>query len=244
MHEDDVDPGAVVEQEPGVIVERRSLLASLGALALTAGLGTRARSEEAMPALLTYDDFLRAANPLAKRLVADTTLAGQDTYLHSIAALAVRLAGVPVPELRDSGQGAGPGTFIGANPGGESFTVLHWKMAPGSEIRRHAHTYGNVVTIALEGEVRVENFEMVGPRDFTAPGTFKVRRTVDQWLTAGGANLVSLERNYIHGSRAGRSGARGLDITTRLREKRPTPYLDIGGRAPDADGLLEAAWTV
>lgn len=220
-----------------VMVERRTALGLLlGALA-----GSMARAEA--DARLTLEGFLAEANPLARRLVGDATAMGQDAYLHALAALAVRLANVPVPEMRDSGQGAGPGTFIGFNPGGDAFTLLHWKMAPGSRVRRHAHTYGNVVTVVLEGQAEVENFEMEGARDLSAPGTFRVRRTALEWLRPGGINLVSLERNYVHGSRAGRDGARGLDITTRLHEKRPTPYLEIGDK-PVADGdVFEGRWT-
>ena len=35
-------------------------------------------------------------------------------------------------------------------------------MEPGTIIRTHAHTYGNVVTLGLEGSLRVQNFEMYG----------------------------------------------------------------------------------
>jgi hypothetical protein len=192
---------------------------------------------------LTFEEFLKEVIPVAKKLVGDTTLAGQDRYLQTLASYAVRVVDVPVPEMRDSGQGAGPGTFIGFNPGGDPFTVLHWRMEPGSRIRSHAHTYGNVVTLGLAGEIRIGNFEMVGEKSFEEKGTFKVRKTRNQLLTPGQINLVSLEHDYIHGFQAGAKGGRGLDITTRVKEKKPTPYLDVSKEALEAEpGIFEASW--
>jgi hypothetical protein len=121
--------------------------------------------------------------------------------------------------------------------------VLHWRMEPGSIIRPHPHTYGNVMTLGLEGEVRVENLEMVGVRDFATKGTFKVRKTQSQVLTPGQVNLVNLERGYIHGFQASAHGGRGLDITTRIREKRETPYLNLGKKPVELEpGIFEASW--
>jgi hypothetical protein len=222
---------------PGVWVERRGVLASVAGLLL--GIPGSALAQ-APGADMAYDQFLAEVTPLAKALLADTSIVGQDRYLLTLASVAVRLSDVEQPAMRDSGQGAGPGTFIGANPGGEVFTVLHWRMEPGSEVRRHAHTYGNVVTLGLAGAARVQNYEVVGARDYATAGPFIARKTKDQWLTRHGVNLVNLERDYIHGSRAGPEGARGLDITTRLRPKAPTPYLML--EHPDAPEPQQASW--
>ncbi len=243
MYEDRIEGlpiGETAEVAPGVTVERRCFLTTL-ALAL----GSFALPATAKPSDggISYEDFLKEVIPVAKKLVADTSLAGQQRYLLTLAAYAVRLADVSVPQMRDSGQGAGPGTFIGSNPGGDPFIVLHWRMEPGSVIRPHAHTYGNVLTLGLEGEVRVENFEMMDVRDFDAKGTFKARKTQSQILTTGQVNLVNLERDYIHGFQAGAKGGRGLDFTTRIKERRPTtPYLNLSGKQIEA-GVYEASWT-
>jgi hypothetical protein len=186
---------------------------------------------------------LKEVIPVAKKLVSDTSLTGQHRYLLTLASYAVRLADVPVPAMRDSGQGAGAGTFIGAIPGGDPFIVLHWRMEPGTVIRPHPHTYGNVMTLGLEGEIRVENFEIVGVRDFDAKGTFKVQKTQSQVLTPGQVNLVNLERGYIHGFQASARGGRGLDITTRIREKRETPFLNLSKKPVELEpGIYEASW--
>jgi hypothetical protein len=241
---EELEIGETAEVSPGIIVERRCFLQSvalaLGALSIP-GVATAqpGRSHER----LTYEEFLKEVVPLAKKLVSDTSIAGQQRYLLTLASFAVRMADAPVPAMRDSGQGAGGGTFIGAIPGGDPFIVLHWRMEPGSIIRPHAHTYGNVMTLALEGEVRVDNFEMVGARDFDARGTFKARKTQSQVLTPGQINLVNLETGYIHGFHAGARGGRGLDITTRIKAKRETtPYLQLSKKPEIEPGVYEASW--
>jgi len=242
---EELEIGETAQVSPGVVVERRCFLKTLavgfGALSIR-GVATAhlAGSDER----LTYQEFLKEVAPVGRKLVGDISLAGQQRYLLTLASYAVRLADAPVPAMRDSGQGAGPGTFIGAIPGGDPFIVLHWRMEPGTIIRPHAHTYGNVLTLALEGEIRVENYEMVGARDFDAKGTFKARKTQSQILTPGQVNLVNLERDYIHGFQAGARGGRGLDITTRIKERRETtPYLNLSKKPVEIEpGIYEASW--
>jgi hypothetical protein len=189
---------------------------------------------------LDFEEFLGEAVPLAHELVEDTSRAGQDRYLHALAALAVCLRDVPVPEMRDTAK---DGTFIGENECDAPFTVLHWRMEPGTRIGLHPHIYGNVVTLCLAGEVRIENYEMLGTRDFDTRETFRVRRTHDQVLLARNVNLLNLEHGYVHGFLAGPEGARGLDITTRIRPKRSTPTLVVGAPAGEAArALFEARW--
>ena len=196
---------------------------------------------------MSFAEFLEEANPLAERLIADQTPRGQDTYLRSLSALAAQLDDVPLPDVfNNTNQGDTPEAYrIGFNPGGQSFTVLHWRLEPGARCRPHAHTYGNVLSVGLEGQVRVRNYEVDGAPDYEFGGTFRVRETVDQLLGPGDVNLVSLERNYIHGFVAGPDGARGLDITTRLkpRPEHSTPFLDIGSKPVDEFlRTYEASW--
>lgn len=242
MNEIDALPlGESTQTEPGVVVERRHVLTTIGTLFAAAGLPGLARASrlDATRDAFTFEDFLKEAVPVAKLLVADTSIAGQDRYLLTLAAIAVRLAEVPVPEMRANGEG----TEIGANDGGDPFTVLHWRMKPGSRIGIHPHGYGNVVTLGLEGEVRIHNYEVVGQLDYETKEGFRVRRTVDQWLTPGATNLVNLGRNYMHGFVAGPRGARGLDITTRIREKTPNRSLEVAQDPVDAAlSIWDARW--
>ena len=246
MPEPDLEIGEQTEIEPGVVVERRSLFKTIGAALALLSLPRleAANATEIANNELSFAEFLALANPIAKTLVADTSIVGQDRYLLTLASFAVRLTDVAAPEMRDSGQGAGPGTFIGFNPGGEPFTVLHWKMNPNTSIRIHAHTYGNVVTLGLEGDARIENYEMVSAKAFNPDTTFSVRRTRQQWLTRGGVNLVNLERDYIHGNTAGPNGARGLDITPRIRPKAAAPYLIFTKKSDESSNVREAKWSI
>ena len=84
---------------------------------------------------------------------------------------------------------------------------------------------------------------MVGSADFDRVAPFPVRRVHEQILRAGEINFVPLAHGYVHRFVAGPSGARGLDITTRIRERRPNSTLDISPTPLDATrGLYEGTW--
>jgi hypothetical protein len=241
--------GTIVTGE-GPRLARRPLLAACALLGIAPRLALAKRMEDGAFEL-ELDDFLAEAVPLASRLVLDKSSAGQDRYLLALAALAAGLRDVPVPEMNETTnyallsekEKASPArTFLGVNECDAPFTLLHWRLEPGARIGLHPHIYGNVLTVCLEGEVRIHNYEMTGQRDFDTREPFQVRRTKDQVLVAGDMNTVNLEHGYVHGFVAGPSGARGLDITTRIREKRPTPTLVVGGAQDDARALFEARW--
>ena len=238
-----------VEVSPGFFIKRRSALVGLGGflLSLAPSAKSFATLSEFVNEDLPFDQFLAQANPLAQRLVGDVSASGQYRYLRSIAALASKLHSVPIPgKWNNTDQGETPKSYrIGFNPGGDPFKVLHWRLEPGAICRPHAHTYGNVVSIGLEGLARVRNYEVVGGPNYESGGTFLVRQTVDQLLEPGSVNLVSLVKNYIHGFDAGPDGARGLDITTPLKPRpvHSTPYLSIGKTPVDEfHRTFEASW--
>jgi hypothetical protein len=233
---EDLETGEKHSHSNGLYVQRRSFVSTVTAALSTLAIGTpfAAYALELDRSGLSYAEFLVLAKPLAESLIGDTSERGQDRYLLSLAALAVRLIEVPVPTMKDSGQGETAGTFIGFNSGGEPFNVLHWRLDPHARVRPHAHTYGNVLTLGQAGLALVENFELFGERDFATSETFEAVRTKAQILKPADVNLVSLERNYIHGLKAGPDGARGLDITTRIGLRQPTPYLMFEGSIQDA----------
>jgi len=227
---------------PGPRLARRSLLAACAALGLAPRLAA-ARRVRGDALALSFDEFLAEAVPQAQDLIGDTSRAGQDRYLHALASLAAALRDVPVPEMRETTAMGAPGrTFLGANECDAPFTVLHWRLEPGARIGLHPHIYGNVVTVCLEGEVRIENYEMLGAPDFDTREPFGVRRTQDQVLTRGNVNLVNLEHGYVHGFVAGPEGARGLDLTTRIRPRRETPALVVGAAREPGRAIFEASW--
>jgi len=235
------------EIDPSRGLERRSFLGVAAAALGTAALG-QSRFSPSLPgseARLTFAEFVRGFGPMGRELVRDTSRMGEDRYLHTLASFAVRLVDVPIPEMRQTSKGDGPRNFIGVNEVGEDdpFVVLHWRMEPGSRIGLHPHLYGNVVTLALEGEAMIQNYEMVGDADFDRRDPFPVRKVHEQILRPGGINIVPLAHGYIHGFVAGPAGARGLDITTRIRAKRPTPSLEVSQKAIDAArGVYEGTW--
>ena len=223
-------------------IARRPLLGLLAAAGLAARLDARSQMTES-GVELDLDGFLAEAVPMAKDLVLDTSRAGQDRYLHSLAALAACLRGVPVPEMNETSKGKTPRTFLGVNECDAPFTILHWRLEPGARIGLHPHIYGNVVTVGLEGEARIENYEMVGARDWDTKDPFTVRRTTDQVLLPGSINTLNLEYGYVHGFVAGPEGARGLDITTRIRPRRETPTLVVQPEPLDEKrALYEGRW--
>lgn len=247
---DELPLGREVRIEPGLFAERRCFLATTARALVAAGfLPNRTYAALAAGDRLSFDEFLAEVLPAARRLVADTSTAGQDTYLKTLGEHAVKLTDVAAPSWNDSAQSLGPGTFIGVNrgPNGaatEPFVALHWRMEPGTRIEAHAHTHGNVCTLGLEGEVMVTNFEMQGARDFDVATPFIARRTITQRVGRGDVNLVSLDRNYVHGTIAGPKGGRGLDITTRIKPRRPgVPYLRLERRVEGSAELFNAVWT-
>ena len=165
----------------GYVIERRSVLAGLGGMIFTTIPGAQilaALGDEA-EGLQSFEQFLASANPVAQGLVGDASSAGQDRYLRSVAALASNLQGIPLPgKWNFSAQGDTPASYsIGFHPGGDPFRVRHWRLEPGASCRPHAHTYGNVVTLGLEGIARVRTFEVVGPPDYAFGGPFRVSLT-------------------------------------------------------------------
>jgi hypothetical protein len=187
--------------EPGVLIVRRTFAYTVAALMVSASVGgQRAQAQELTNASLTFEQFLAEANPLAQQLKGDVTRVGQARYLLALASVASRLSDAPLPaSMNDTTQGETPGTFIGFNPGGDPFTVLHWRLEPGARIRPHAHTYGNVVTLGLEGEAYCENFETLRQRDFTTTEPFEVRRTMEMWSPSDlkARRIVRISRRYV-----------------------------------------------
>lgn len=236
--------GEEVECLPGVILQRRSFMAL--ASTVLAGMALPGMAQDSQKALkagrLSLEQFLAEVAPLAKQFVTDKSPRGQDRYLHHLAQYAVHLAEVAQPKLRPSSQGKH--TSIGFIPGGEPFVVLYWHMEPNTVIRPHAHTYGNVLTVALKGETLVENYEMLEAPNFTREGDFEVQRTGRVILKPGQTAAVNLDHGYIHGFKAGPNGAAGLDLTTRLKPKpdHSTPYLRLGKPNPQGFDRYQAAW--
>ncbi|MBL8752126.1 MAG: hypothetical protein JNK15_02390 [Planctomycetes bacterium] len=241
MH-DDIPAESSWSPTPGLTVARRGFFGVVAAACAAAHLpGASPAWRTRADGDWTVDQFVREVTPVCKELVADGSGLGQDRYLHTLAAFAVRLGEVPVP---DNAKEVAHGHRIGSNHGPDPFTMLHWILAPGAVIRPHAHTYGNVVTLGLTGEALVANYEQVGALDCERTDEIEVVRVQEQVLRPGDVNLVSLARHYVHGFVAGPRGASGLDITTRIVPRRKSPTLVVGEAKDDARRTFRAHWKV
>lgn len=240
MHPADLGFAEPVSPSPGLLLARRSFFGTVAAACAGASLPGAASTWRSRtgPEDWTIEQFVEQVTPVCKELLADTSARGQDRYLLTLAAFAVRLGAVPVPEARQ----VGPGHRIGSNHGPEPFTVLHWLLAGNAVIAPHAHTYGNVVTLGLTGEACIANYEQTGTRDYAQDGEIEVVRVQEQVLRPGDVNLVSLDRHYVHGFTAGPAGASGLDITTRIAPKRKTPTLEVGEAKDARAHTFRARW--
>jgi hypothetical protein len=74
------EPVETVEADRGIVVTRRTLLATMAGAVVACGARTVAaqRVVGMEGATLSYEDFLREAIPAAKQLVCDTSRVGQD----------------------------------------------------------------------------------------------------------------------------------------------------------------------
>src|SRR5262245_20573182 len=166
----------------GVSIERRLLLVGSLAGAATLCLGTRralaARSDEER---LEWSEFIDRATATAREIIARDQGRG-DEYAYALAALAVRLRGVPDTELVPFGK-LDPEVAFAPSHRGKPFWIIQWRMEPGAVLPPHCHPSGSVCTLGVEGEARLRNYEIVGDApSFTSAerGPFLVRQTHDE----------------------------------------------------------------
>ena len=151
----------------------------------------------------SLDAFVAEAQPIARKLVADSSRAGQDAYLYQLAALAVRLRDVPARKLFTFR----PGVQLAPAYRGVPFFVIEWRLDAGARLPPHDHPSYSVCTVLLDGEAEVEHYE-------PAADGAHVRKTRASLLQPGNVDTLSAWRDNIHGFVAGPRGAHGLDVTT------------------------------
>lgn len=242
-HAEEIPVSESAEVAPGVIVERRSFLAlAASALGITGLSGCSGKPVHAgSGGQFSMQEFVDEVVPVAKQLKESKSPWGEDRYLYTLASYAVRLGKIKSPQMSASDQGVD--TFVGKGWGSDPFTVFHWRMAPGSVIRPHAHTYDNVVTLVLDGQARIRSFETVEKPEFWKEDLVRVRMTNDQLLAKGDINIV--HQAQAHEFRAGPAGAQGIDISTPLRKMQPTPYLELQKKPVDAQNrIFMGSWKV
>ena len=248
---DALDTSKEVEAFPGRFERRYFLMGSVSSIAAVAvmrALGVRTLGEQSDKALptrtadLAWDDFIKAAVPVAQQLIAETNFS-IDEYLYRIGSLATRLKEIPDSPL-------GPYTSVdrrvafGPSFRGSPFFIIQWRMEPGAFLPPHNHPNASVCTVGFEGEVRLRNFEIVGePLAYDSKKTFRIRETRDETMRRGKINTLNPVRDNIHCFRVGNEGARGLDINTLHAQMNAFSFLDMSDKPVDSENrIYEATW--
>lgn len=232
---------------PGLTFDRRRMfwlpVAALGVFGAF-------RADGEMPlrtSPFSWKEFLDAAEQTAKTLHSDGSRLGQDIYLGSIAALALRLDSADVPRAQVSRFGKlDPAVEFGINHRGVPFFAVEWRLAPGAVLPPHNHPNGSVCTVGLEGEARVRKFEVVGEAPpFDSRKKFEVREMSEELVAPGRVITLSSYRDNIHTFTAGKSGARGIDISTYHGPDVGFSFLKLDSKPSDAGKFTYAAsWLV
>jgi len=226
---------------------RRVLWLTAGAAAALlrakASSGSEEKPTREQPGPLSWTDFIAQRSDLAE-LARARSAAGVDAYLYTVAALAVRLAGVPDAKLFPFKPRAPLVSFAPIHRG-VPFFVIEWRMEPQAVLPPHNHPGYSVCTLGLEGEARVRHYEP-GPDapPLTSRDPFHLRLTREQVLLARSVSTLGPERDNIHTFTAGPRGARGIDITTRHDPTYDGSFSFLDIRSKDSDSAeLVARWT-
>jgi hypothetical protein len=246
------------EVSPGFFETRRRLIwlpTSLGGLALLGRIERVIASEPSQSdpmarpgspvAQLGWESFLKECLPVATELHKDSSAAGQEAYLHWIASVISRAQPAAIPRAKVGRFGTlEPAVRFGVSYRGRPFFLVEWQLEPGAFLPPHCHPNASVCTVGLEGEARIRNFEIVGKApEFSSREVFRVRQTHDEIISAGRINTLSSTRDNIHTFQAGKTGARGIDISTLHGPDSGFSFLDISGTPRDAESrIFEASW--
>ena len=195
---------------------------------------------------MTWDEFTKQCLPNAVELHKDSTAQGQDAYLYWIASKAAQLDLTTRPSAKLGAlEGIKPTVEFGVGYRGTPFFVVEWRMAPNAFLPPHCHPNASVCTVGIDGDAEIRNFEIDGSApEFTSTQPFQVRETRRGLVSNGRIITLSSKRDNIHTFRAGKDGARGIDISTYHGPNVGFSYLDIQKKAKDeANHVYDAAWT-
>jgi hypothetical protein len=247
------------ESAPGFSETRRRMLwlpASIAASVMLDRAGkvfaVESSQEESLNPLVSSADrqlnwaaFLKQCAPVAEELHKDSSAAGQEAYLHWIASMIVRARTSDIPRAKVARFGKlEPAVSFGVGYRGKPFFIVEWQLEPGACLPPHCHPNASVCTLGLEGEARIRNFEVVGQApEFSSRKTFLVRETHNEVIAPGRINALSSLRDNIHTFQAGRTGARGIDISTYHGPDIGFSFLDIATTPNETERrIFEAAW--
>jgi hypothetical protein len=137
-----------------------------------------------------------------------------------------------------------PAASFGVSYRGRPFFIVEWQLEPNALLPPHCHPNASVCTVGLEGEAHIRNFEIIGHApEFSSRKIFMVRETHNEIIAPGRINTLSSMRDNIHTFQAGKSGARGIDISTYHGPDVGFSFLDIAGKPRESKGgIYEATW--
>lgn len=239
------------QESETVMVERRRLLWLPVAVftAMAFGFPKMSSAKTRLVAVdeagIGWDDFIKQCVPTAQELHKDSSVKGQDAYLYWLATMAVRLKAETMPPAKLFKFGdSNPPIEMGVGYKGVPFFIVEWRMSPNAFLPPHCHPNASVCTLGIEGETRIRNFQIVGESpEFSSNKSFKVRETHNEIISAGRVNTLSATRDNIHTFQVGKSGARGIDISTYHGPDVGFSFLDIKDKTPAEGSIFEAVWT-
>lgn len=243
------------EVVPGFSEMRRWILSAPASIAAAFILGraavaigspsTGTPSDSDVDAKLDWASFIKACEPIARELHKDASASGQEAYLHWLASTIMRARANEIPRAKMGRFGTlEPAIRFGVFYRGHPFFIVEWQLEPGAFLPPHCHPNASVCTLGLEGEARIRNFEVVGEApEFSSRQTFLVRETHNEIIAPGRINTLSSKRDNIHTFQAGKSGARGIDISTYHGPEVGFSFLDIAAtpREPERR-TFDAVW--
>jgi hypothetical protein len=221
----------------GSAFERRVFLGAPAAMAASFVLRS-AMTESAGD--LSFEDLTKQATGYSARLAAGG--GDEEEYVLTIAALAVRLKEIPPPKFGEPFKGV---ISSALSFRGEHMAFVQWRMGPNSVYQPHNHPNYNGMTLGLQGECRMRNFDFVGPKpEYSSKATFLIRETQDGVLRPGRVtSMMTTTRDNVHELHAGKEGATGLDIFTRMGPAEGFALLSVRSKPKDeGTRTYEAVW--
>jgi hypothetical protein len=247
------------EVSKGFFETRRQMLwlpASLGASVVTGRAGviervlgkarSAASSAISLGSGLDWEGFLQLCVPVAGELHKDSSPPGQEAYLYWVASMISRTSRSAIPRAKVGRfEKLEPAVRFGVSYRGRPFFIVEWQLEPRALLPPHCHPNVSVCTVGLEGEAEIRNFEIVGAApEFSSRKSFLVRETHSEIIADGRINTLSATRDNIHTFRAGKNGARGIDISTYHGPDVGFSFLEIAGKPKGGEGrVFEASWS-
>jgi hypothetical protein len=212
---------------------------ALAAFGILESFQEQARSAESSDKL-TFDDFVKRVGSMAQQLIADANR-NEDDYLFKVASLAARTEGVPSATLGEPFKGV---IRSGLNYRGSGIVVVQWSMEAGLKYPAHNHPNYNGVTVGLEGECRIANFDIVGKApDLGTPGNFEVQESQSQLMIPGRVvSIMSTAHHNIHRLQTTSHRVRGIDVMTLVGKHIGFAFVEIDDASRNSEGIHEAHW--